>query len=723
MNTAPGTDTDVLVDALLEADSQPRVVLDDAGRVRRASPTARSLFNETAWEWQDALLEDWLSEAERERWREVLAQAIRHGDASRTVWHPAAGSGTSAEIGLSLIPVSTDRGTTVIIGGIETGAHRSGDGRERGLLATLLELVTRQADLSTVYERALDLVTERFPGARAVITRRQGEALVVIHTRNVPPEVRPLIARQPLDAQYSPCGAAAVNNRPAACRDLQRDPTWPALSAIARTYDLRADWSYPIPSEDGHHAIGTLAVLQTHEALPDEAGGTLLREIAQLVGLAIHRHERLSDLQRRAFHDPLTGLANRQLLEDRLEQTLAVGRRNGRPLAVLMLDLDNFKQVNDSLGHAAGDDLLIEVAGRLRERLRPSDTVARLGGDEFVILLPETDRSGAEAVAQSVLDSLQRPIELEGTTRSITPSIGVTVSGARVVSAGELLRAADRAMYRVKVNGKDGIAFLAHGEQGASGGRTPLLAVDLSSEEISRGVTMVATARCDADDGVVAIRAAIRWTHPRFGRMSFARLLRLLEARGRRAVAESAGAAALARVGIGEALDRLDARLVYAPGTTSLSDPEFGARMDEYIRSNRMAPRGFQLDLAAALEDQGSVARLTELCTDMRGTIDGVRLSMSGFGGADAPLNAVSAMAVDTLILTPDSLALPDDALCATIALARQLAREVVVGGLTETAQVRRAREAGIALTEGPVHAERLPAGLPRDDGTVRAPG
>ncbi|MEM6453571.1 MAG: EAL domain-containing protein, partial [Acidobacteriota bacterium] len=161
-----------------------------------------------------------------------------------------------------------------------------------------------------------------------------------------------------------------------------------------------------------------------------------------------------------ALHDVLTGLPNRALFMDRLHRSLDRRSRSNRGCAVLFLDLDRFKMINDSLGHGVGDELLIETSQRLRGCLRPTDTLARLGGDEFAILLEDIDDSNhAVRVAERIGQSLRQPFELQGREVYTTTSIGIAVSGtSRAITAADLLRDADTAMYRAKSRGRAGYA-------------------------------------------------------------------------------------------------------------------------------------------------------------------------------------------------------------------------------------------------------------------------
>jgi diguanylate cyclase (GGDEF)-like protein len=173
------------------------------------------------------------------------------------------------------------------------------------------------------------------------------------------------------------------------------------------------------------------------------------RELRQ-VGIRRSRRHAKERLVHLAYHDALTDLPNRLLLRDRLEQAVLVAHRTGEPVSLLVLDLDGFKAINDSLGHYAGDRVLQEVAGRLRAALRDVDTVARLGGDEFAFVLPRTDRVGAERTAQKLLEVLRLPIALEGRSFVVGGSFGIASIPEQGPTVDALLQQADIAMYVAK---------------------------------------------------------------------------------------------------------------------------------------------------------------------------------------------------------------------------------------------------------------------------------
>ena len=241
------------------------------------------------------------------------------------------------------------------------------------------------------------------------------------------------------------------------------------------------------------------------------------------------RTEAEDQLRHQAFHDPLTGLANRALFVDRVEHTLVLHGQRGGEAAVLFLDLDDFKGVNDSLGHTAGDALLDAVGVRLRAALSPSHTVARLGGDEFGILVEDGDGvpAGVDA-AERIIGSLQAPFDLEGREVFVTASIGLAVGG----KAEELLRSADVAMYRAKASGKAQYLVYAPMMDEDVVGRLELVA-DLRRAAIHDEFVLHYQPTIELATGaIVGVEALVRWQHPTRGLMQPADFIALSEETG-----------------------------------------------------------------------------------------------------------------------------------------------------------------------------------------------
>jgi|GEM_PF-1656439 len=278
-------------------------------------------------------------------------------------------------------------------------------------------------------------------------------------------------------------------------------------------------------------------------ALKDEAMGKLgvqmprartleTRDLVEAFG-EMHRQvrQRETELEYRALHDALTALPNRTLLFERIEYDLRMARRQGKPLCLLMIDLDRFKEVNDTLGHQVGDSLLIEVANRLQTCLRDTDTVARLGGDEFAVLLPGTTREqGLEAVAK-LLSTFGQPVNLKGTEVYVAASIGVALYPEHGDEAHLLMQHADVAMYMAKRE-QTGFAVYDPDKDQFTLSRLEML-TDLRQAIEQQELALHFQPILSLSTGEVrSVEALLRWRHPRHGQVSPALMIELAEQTG-----------------------------------------------------------------------------------------------------------------------------------------------------------------------------------------------
>ena len=243
------------------------------------------------------------------------------------------------------------------------------------------------------------------------------------------------------------------------------------------------------------------------------------------------------EVRRLAFYDALTGLPNRRLLQDRLQQSMRQSVRDGKHSALLFLDLDNFKAINDSMGHDWGDHMLSQVAMRLSGCVRASDTVARLGGDEFVVVLqgldgaPERAAAMAEVVAHKIITALGQPYPLGGRTLYSTPSIGIALFQGAQQPVQELLKRADLAMYQAKAQGRNTLCFFDPAMQAAASARSALegdIRQGLARNEFLLHYQPVV----DASGHLLGAEALVRWQHPQRGMVSPADFIPLAEQTG-----------------------------------------------------------------------------------------------------------------------------------------------------------------------------------------------
>jgi len=239
--------------------------------------------------------------------------------------------------------------------------------------------------------------------------------------------------------------------------------------------------------------------------------------------------------ERLALFDGLTGLPNRHLLADRASQAMDIARRNDEPLAVLFLDLDHFKNVNDSLGHRIGDSLLSQLAARLRGAVREQDTVARMGGDEFVLVLPLTDIAGAAHLASKLMALASAPFQVEQQELTVTPSMGIAMFPTDGDDFDTLCKCADAAMYRAKKDGRNAYRFFTS-EMQAQSARALLLENALrraiERQQLSLHYQPQFALDADGDSRVVGAEALLRWQHPELGPVSPAEFIPVAEATG-----------------------------------------------------------------------------------------------------------------------------------------------------------------------------------------------
>jgi diguanylate cyclase (GGDEF)-like protein/PAS domain S-box-containing protein len=410
-----------------------------------------------------------------------------------------------------------------------------------------------------------------------------------------------------------------------------------------------------------------------------------------------------------AYHDQLTGLPNRALLEEHLEVALARAEREGRELALLFLDLDNFKLVNDSLGHAAGDRLLQLVAERLTSITRASDLLARHGGDELLLLL--TDIEGgttvevAESVAQKILAALSEPFEIADTEFEIGASVGVAVFPHDGRSAAALLRTADATMYQAKAAGRNRVALHRAG-LGLEGAGELISATTRLRRALSEGeLTMHYQPILSVPDGAVAgIEALARWDDPRRGLVPASDFLQLAEETG---LVESMGEWAIETICRQAASwrdDGIDARIHFNLSSRQLRQRHVIDLIAETVASAGLDPDWLTAEIgesAAMSESRGDVSMLQKL-RDL-----GLHVAVDNFGAGNSSLSRLRELPVEELKLHRLLLrGVPHDrnanALArAVIELADGLGMRAVAGGVENEEQWRFLVEQGCPLAQG----------------------
>jgi len=279
-----------------------------------------------------------------------------------------------------------------------------------------------------------------------------------------------------------------------------------------------------------HKSGAVYSIWKVINRMTDEHGIT-----ANYVATFTDLTEKKSDEERirhMANFDTLTCLPNRSLLRDHFALARSHAQRGGESMALLFLDLDNFKHINDSLGHGIGDELLVCVARRMRQQVREQDTVARLGGDEFVLLLPGTDADGASHLARKLLDSSATPNQIGDRELTVTASIGIAMYPQDGQDLETLAKHADVAMYRAKQDGRNAYCFYTP-EMQANSVRTLLLEGELRRAlELEQLTLHYQPQLCLQTERIIGVEALLRWTHPELGRVSPAEFIPIAEKSG-----------------------------------------------------------------------------------------------------------------------------------------------------------------------------------------------
>lgn len=422
-------------------------------------------------------------------------------------------------------------------------------------------------------------------------------------------------------------------------------------------------------------------------------------------GAALASVRFLEQMRHQALHDALTGLPNLTLFEDRLSQAVAMARRETEVLAVGVLDIDNFKRINDSLGHAAGNDLLKQIALRLRGLMREADTVARMGGDEFTVLWPGLKgRRDVADVAQKILGAFARPFELDEQRVFLTPSLGIALYPADGLAPSALLRNADAAMYRVKKRGRNGYE-LHQGDIGDDN-RARLGMESELHRAVERGEMRVFYQPVVdmGDRKIVGVEALVRWAHPERGILVPEEFMGLAEEIGLIAAIDTW----VLRTACRQAMDWSDAGLAGLRVSVNVSAQQLGSSQLRSLVNETLASSGLEPDLlelevtekVAGDELSGSI----ELLDQLRAI--GVNVAIDDFGTGYSALHRLQALAVDRLKIDRSFVSQIDalggsPIVAAAIAMAHSLGVEVVAEGVETEAQFRFLADHGCDFAQG----------------------
>lgn len=397
----------------------------------------------------------------------------------------------------------------------------------------VLELLARGRPLRDLLSQLASSYEAMYPGMLCSVLLLSADGLHLEHgaAPGLPAAYCQAIDGVAIGECVGSCGTAAYTRKTVVVSDIATDPLWRDYKELARSHGLAACWSVPIMSTQGP-VLGTFALYYSspRTPLPDELAS--LERGAHLASLAIERTHSEARIQQLAQFDLLTGLPNRLLLKDRVDQAISLVQRGAKQLAVLFLDIDHFKNINDTLGHRIGDELLIQLSVRLKALVRDEDTLSRLGGDEFILVLPDIDVDGAAHVAEKVLATVAQTCHIEQYELVVTPSIGIAMYPGDGMDFDKLYQSADVAMYRAKQDGRNTFRFYT-AEMQARSARRMQLENALRHALVREQFQLHYQPQISMQDGrVVGAEALLRWNHPELGQVSPAEFIPVAEDSG-----------------------------------------------------------------------------------------------------------------------------------------------------------------------------------------------
>ncbi|MFL5826164.1 MAG: putative bifunctional diguanylate cyclase/phosphodiesterase [Thermoleophilaceae bacterium] len=582
-------------------------------------------------------------------------------------------------------------------------ALESLQGRQR-LLETLSGIqrrISRRAPLTDVLQAVVDgasrLLGDPVASVRLVEQDDPSMMAIVAHTGMSDEQMEQL--------RRSPVGEGAGGRAIAEARVVVTNDYGEMPGALAPFADRGLHAAIAAPVHDSGRTVGALVIASYDgERRYGPVEQETLVAFAEHASLAVTDAKLADALVHQALHDSLTGLPNRSLFMDRLGHCLARSTRGMNHAAVLYIDVDAFKSVNDSLGHAAGDELLMTVAARLDSSVRPGDTVARLGGDEFVVLLEEVESPHeASRVAERVLEELRKPCTLHGQELIVTASIGIATG---FEGAAELVRNADVAMYRAKSTGKGRYELFEPGMRDRIVERVTLerhLRRALECDELALAYQPIV--RLDTGE-IVSVEALARWTDPELGVVPPNRFIPVAEEAGlilplgswvlTQAVRQAAGW----RARLGDSAPTVNVNV----SGIELQQADVVARVRDTLAEEGLPPASLVVEVTeTVLMDDSEHVRAT-----LAGLRDiGVQIAVDDFGTGYSSLQFLSRFPIDVLKIPKpfvDDVDSPSGSSAlarAIIDLAQNFSLRTVAEGIEQPGQANTLRDLGCSWGQG----------------------
>ncbi|HEV8379780.1 MAG TPA: EAL domain-containing protein [Tepidisphaeraceae bacterium] len=560
----------------------------------------------------------------------------------------------------------------------------------------------REQELDKDRRLVLEMMAERRP-LEEILTQlvlmfeRQNHhtaaaAMLLVHSKfhhiaspSLPVGVRASLETLPvLPAPFDRCNPQESANILEA--DIRTDASWQPLREEAAKWGLVRCRATPLISSSGE-LIGAFAIY-FREGGPEDVDKTVLEMVRRKAAIAIEQRNLADQLAHQARYDTITGLPNRVMLDDRLQQAVARSRRDELPVGLLLIDIDRFKVVNDTLGHKAGDLLLLRIAQRLGVALREADTLSRIEGDEFAVVLPGMgDSEAAARVAGRLLELLKEPFIIEGREIFIGASVGISIFPQDGSDSVTLQKAADTALHMAKSAGRGQFRMFAP-EMNAAALERLNMETNLRRAVESKELGAAYQPKVDREGKMVGIEALLRWTHPTLGLVSPAKFIPLAEECG-----------LIVPMGMwilneacrqARAWQKAGLRPVPVAVNVSMlqfAQPNFATFVAETLRQHELDPQWLELEVTESLllHDAAATAAKLEAIRDL-----GVGVALDDFGTGYSSLAYLQKLPIDTLKIDRSFVSAISEqttVIRAILSLAHSLGMKVVAEGVETVAQ------------------------------------
>jgi diguanylate cyclase (GGDEF)-like protein/PAS domain S-box-containing protein len=580
---------------------------------------------------------------------------------------------------------------------------------------TFLETITQNQPLEASLGQLVHILENQLPGALCSIMLLKSGKSCHVAASSFSKDVLVGLEGLRLEEIGRALGAGPDCREMAFVKDSSMGCPHQELKEWTVALNLKSCWSAPVV-DAGDLVAGLIVVFFRDVRRPTPQDRNRLQMATDMAAIAIE-HRRLTDrLSYQAQHDALTGLPNRFLLEDRLQQAVAYANRRRSGLAVLLLDLDGFKYVNDTLGHQAGDQVLVEVSRRLRCAIRQADTVARIGGDEFCLILSDVQKANDSIkIAQTCLESLRKPILIAGRDYSLSASIGISCYPEHGVEPEVLQQHADTAMYHAKFNGKNGFQVFTPEINAQLRERLELMG-DLRQALDNGEFRLEYQPQFLAAGELVGFEALLRWDHPERGMISPSKFIPIAEETGlvvvigKWVLAQACQQLAAWR---GAGYEKL--RMAVNVSTLQFERQDWVETIAAILNASGVPPSALELELTETVVMK-NCERAAERLAQLRAL--GISSAIDDFGTGYSSLKYLQHLPIDTLkidqsfVRNLDPLSDGESGngaiVRAIVTLAQQLGLRVVAEGVETNEELELLRRLGCDLVQGYLFAKPM---------------